>query len=117
MRRDMKHSCATSTRQVYRMIQTTLRFYKNSPDEMKVWGALQEHKKYGFDSTRKMIVAAVLNYIGRDTAEDVIDIDALADKIARKLKVEGVAIEEGKNELAIDDGSNYDDALNFIKNL
>ena len=33
----MKHSCATSTRQVYRMIQTTLRFYKNSPDEVIVF--------------------------------------------------------------------------------
>lgn len=114
----MKHYYATSTRQVFRMIQTTLRFYKNSPDEMKVWGALQEHKKYGFDSTRKMVVAAVLNYIGRDTAEDVIDIDALADRIARKLKVGGVAVEETNNELTVDDDrSNYDDALNFIKNL
>ena len=84
---------------------------------MKVWGALQEHKKYGFDSTRKMVVAAVLNYIGRDTAEEVIDIDALADRIARKLKAGGV-VEETNNELTVDDDrSNYDDALNFIKNL
>lgn len=113
----MKHSYATSTRQVLKMIQTTLRLYEDSPDEMKVWGALQEHKKYGFDSTRKMVVAAVLNYIGKDTANSDIDVDVLADKIANRLRVTGFVVEEDSRGPDSGNDSNYDDALAFISNL
>lgn len=62
------------------MVQTTVRFYEESIDDKKALKALSEHRSYGFDSSRKMIIAAITSYANKG-----IDYDDAAEMLAEKL--------------------------------
>ena len=110
------------------MKQKTVRFYDNAPDDMSALQILDECRKYGFNSARELVIAAINKYAkGGDTGSLGIsnkDMDELADKIAMRIKNMNVTIskeigltEEIKNEHGTDNNKNYEKALSFMENL
>ena len=101
------------------MIQRVVRFYEDSNDDVNAWDILKNHKKYGYDSYSKMIIAALLKIAKPDKSKDL-DIDILADKLADRLKdnIGTVSITPNvnviKNNEEEEEFDLVDDALNFI---
>lgn len=110
------------------MKQKTVRFYDDAPDDMSALQILDECRKYGFNSARELVIAAINRYAqGGNTGSLGIsskDIDELADKIAMRMKNMNVTIskevgltEENKNENGTDNNENYQKALSFMETL
>lgn len=110
------------------MKQKTVRFYDDAPDDMSALHILDECKKYGFNSARELVIAAINRYAqGNNTGTLGIsskDMDELADKIAKKIINMNVTIgngvgltEEIKNENGTDNNENYQKALSFMDTL
>lgn len=105
------------------MVQKTLRFYDDSPDDEKALGKLNNYKKYGYTSCRDMIIAAINLIDQRDessSGNSSINVDELAEKIADKLNgkitaVAPVGCNENMEEKNNDD--NYNKALSFMDSL
>ena len=101
------------------MIQRVVRFYEDSNDDITAWDILRNHKKYGYDSYSKMIIAALLKLVKPDDSK-VLDMDILVDKLVDRLKdnIGTVSITPNVNVIKNDEEEEefdlVDDALNFI---
>lgn len=110
------------------MKQKTVRFYDNAPGDMSALQVLDECRKYGFNSARELVIAAINKYAqGGNTGSLGIsskDMDELADKIAKKIINMNVTIskevglmEGNENENGTDNNENYQKALSFMETL
>lgn len=109
------------------MKQKTVRFYDDAPEDMSALQILDECRKYGFNSAREMVIAAVNKYVQGSGSLDIgsKDIDELADKIAIRMKKMNVIIskddglmEEKENEDGTDQNNeNYQKAFSFLETL
>ena len=107
------------------MKQKTVRFYEEVPADISALQALNDCKKYGFNTAREMIVTAINNYVqGSDphslTLEEK-DIDLLADRIAIRIgkttrNDDTGLTEEIKHENS-KDNETYQKALSFMASL
>ena len=110
------------------MKQKTVRFYDDAPDDVCALNILNDCRKYGFNSGRELVIAAVNMYaqggnIGSLGIRNA-DMDELADKIAMRIKnmnmtirKEGSHTEKIKNENGTDNNENYQKALRFMETL
>ena len=110
------------------MVQKTVRFYEESSKDVKALSLLDEYRRYGFNSCREMIIAAVNSFSqGKETSSGVssIDIEELADAIAKRLNV-NVTTRATGNVGEIKEENNYDNnesednfakAMDFINSL
>lgn len=98
------------------MIQRAVRFYEDSIDDMRAWEILRDHKRHGYDSYSKMMIAALLS-LAKANNDKTIDVDVLAEKIADKLKMNVISVDKTGHEENTEEGENEDilnEALNFI---
>ena len=72
------------------MKQKTVRFYDNAPDDMSALNILNECRKYGCNSARELVIAAINKYAQGGNKDPLRicskDMDELANKIATKIK-------------------------------
>ena len=110
------------------MRQKTVRFYDDAPDDMSALNALNEYRKYGFNSARELVIAAINEYAQEGSTSSLgissKDMDELADKIARKMRKMNAIIsnevdptEETKNENGAENDEIYEKALSFMEAL
>ena len=109
------------------MKQKTVRFYDDAPEDVSALRILDECRKYGFNSAREMVIAAINRYAQGNGSLGISsrDIDELADKIAIRMKKMNVTIskEDGlMEEKDNDDGTdqneeNYQKAFSFLETL
>lgn len=109
------------------MKQKTVRFYDDAPEDVSALQILDECRKYGFNSAREMVIAAINRYVQGSGSLDISskDIDELADKIAIRMKnmnviisKDGGLMEENENEDGTDQNNeNYQKAFSFLETL
>lgn len=110
------------------MKQKTVRFYEDAPDDMSALKILNDCRKYGFNSAREMVIAAVIRYAQGDRSDSLglssTEIDELATKVAMKMRAMNVTIrnEDGpKEEITYENGTsnndNYQKAISFMDSL
>lgn len=82
------------------MVQKTVRFYENVPEDMKALKSVNEYQKYGFRCARDMIITAI-NIYSQNSDPDVrkllngiVDIEELANRIVCKLEERQIVIKE-----------------------
>ena len=80
------------------MVQKTVRFYENVPEDMKALKSVNEYQKYGFRCARDMIITAI-NIYSQNSDPDVrkllngiVDIEELANRIVCKLEERQIVI-------------------------
>lgn len=109
------------------MKQKTVRFYDDASEDVSALQILDECRKYGFNSAREMVIAAVNRYVQGSGTLDISskDLDELADKIASRMKKMNVTIcredglmEEKEDEDGTDQNNeNYQKAFSFLETL
>ena len=82
------------------MVQKTVRFYENVPEDMKALKSVNEYQKYGFRCARDMIITAI-NIYSQNSDPDVrkllngiVDIEELANRIVYKLEEMQIVIQK-----------------------
>lgn len=109
------------------MKQKTVRFYDDAPEDVSALQILDEYRKYGFNSAREMVIAAINRYAQGNSSLNISsgNLDELADKIAIRIKKMNVTIskEDGlMEEKGNEDGTNHNDenyqkAFSFLDTL
>ncbi|HPF28614.1 MAG TPA: hypothetical protein PLZ77_00755 [Lachnospiraceae bacterium] len=108
------------------MIQKTVQFYEEYSNDVKALTLLNDYRKYGFNSCREMIIAAINMFEqGRYTSSVMSsnEIEELAEEIARRINVTTVAsssVVEKKEENYNDNNNSEDNfakAMDFINSL
>ena len=105
-----------------KVIQKTLRFYDDSPDDVKALKAIDEYKSYGFTSGRELIITAKNVYIDNAPAESKQNAEDIADAIIRRMTESNLilSVNQGKEEKQneTEQGNNsIAKALEFISGL
>lgn len=110
------------------MVQKTVRFYEESSDDIKALTMLNDYRKYGFNSCREMIIAAINSFEqGRNTSSVIggLEIEKLAEEIAKRINVNITTVASG-NVVEIreenydnnnDREDNFSKAMEFINSL
>lgn len=108
------------------MKQKTVRFYEDAPDDNSALEKLNSYKKYGFNSSREMIIAAINSFSGKNSlpGNGSMDMDELAEMITQKLVQKNFSVKkddtvkeknnENNNESNDD---TYQKALSFMETL
>lgn len=108
------------------MVQKTVRFYEESSEDASALEILNDHKKYGYNSCREMIIAALNLYSQKSLhSSGNIDIESLAEKIASKLNLNIASMGSETHECKLKEGEydnrnneeNYHKALSFMESL
>lgn len=103
------------------MKQKTVRFYSDSKSDLEAYEKLEHFREYGFNSGRELIIAAINAYSQKEQSSSGIDIETLAETIARKLSVSGITTISSNNEVEtiteIDKSEVFDKALSFMESL
>ncbi len=111
------------------MHQKTVRFYEDLPEDVNALEKLNDYKKYGFTSSRAMIIDAINHYPQENSSPlggGSMDIEKLAEHIVSKMKdmkvvvnsIDGLKKEKCiENETSSNDDDNFKKALGFIETL
>lgn len=103
------------------MKQKTVRFYEESKTDMEAYEKLEQFRKFGFNSGRELIIAAVNAYSQSEKCSEMkIDIEKLAELIWEKLGVNASKVLNIKEEVptnTIRDTEIMDKALSFMESL
>jgi len=107
------------------MKQKTVRFYEEVPADISALQALNDCKKYGFNTAREMIITAVNNYVQESEFHSITleekDINILADKIAMRIRSTSRSYDTGfkeeKYENSTENNETYQKALSFMASL
>lgn len=103
------------------MVQKTIRFYDDSPDDQKALELIGKYKDLGFYSCREMIITAI-NKFQCDESVHITeqDIEKIADLVARKIDVQPVKDNDSSiqsSSCVVSNANNFDIAMKFINNL
>lgn len=111
------------------MHQKTVRFYEDLPEDVNALEKLNDYKKYGFTSSRAMIIDAINHYPQENSSPlgvGSMDIEKLAEHIVNKMKNMNVVINSTSsindesicgNETSGNDYDNFQKALSFMETL
>lgn len=108
------------------MVQKTVRFYEESPDDAEALEILNNYRKYGHNNCREMIIASIISYSQKgQTSSGEIDVDELAERIVNKLNLNIAAVSvASSSEIKQEDEyersnneDNYNKALSFMESL
>ena len=107
------------------MVQKTVRFYEESPDDAKALEILNNYRKYGYNNCREMIIASIIAYSQKgQNSSGEIDVEELAERIVNKINLNittispasGSEIKEDEYESSNNE-ENYNKALSFMESL
>ena len=77
------------------MVQKTVRFYENVPEDMKALKSVNEYQKYGFRCARDInIYSQNSDPDVRKLLNGIVDIEELANRIVCKLEERQIVIKE-----------------------
>lgn len=111
------------------MQQKTVRFYDDAAEDVSALEKLNNYRKYGFTSSRAMIIATINMYSQGDNVSlgfGSKEIEELAEHIVNRMKNMNVVvnstdgIKEEKiyeNETTSNNDDNYQKALSFMETL
>lgn len=107
------------------MVQKTVRFYEESPDDAEALEILNNYRKYGHNNCREMIIASIISYSQKgQTSSGEIDVDELAERIVNKLNLNITAVSVASSSEIKEDEyersnneDNYNKALSFMESL
>ena len=107
------------------MVQKTVRFYEESPDDAEALEILNNYRKYGHNNCREMIIASIISYSQKgQTSSGEIDVDELAERIVNKLNLNITAVSGASSSEIKEDEyersnneDNYNKALSFMESL
>jgi len=107
------------------MVQKTVRFYEESPDDAEALEILNNYRKYGHNNCREMIIASIISYSQKgQTSSGKIDVDELAERIVNKLNLNITAVSVASSSEIKEDEyersnneDNYNKALSFMESL
>ena len=107
------------------MVQKTVRFYEESPDDAEALEILNNYRKYGHNNCREMIIASIISYSQKgQTSSGEIDVDELAERIVNKLNLNITAVSvassseiKGDEYERSNNEDNYNKALSFMESL
>jgi len=107
-----------------KVIQKTLRFYDDSPDDMAAFEKLNDYKKYGFSTAREMLIQAVNAFCEENDykKELLSNVEEIAEAVVERLRKTDVMVIGSNNTEAgeqHDEESNvkFAQAIEFIDSL
>ena len=94
------------------MVQKTVRFYEESPDDAEALEILNNYRKYGHNNCREMIIASIISYSQKgQRIVNKLNLNITAVSVASSSEIKEDEYERSNNE------DNYNKALSFMESL